>query len=83
MLAEHILDLDKTFLLTLKNALDLPFDNHEDRDFLISMMSDRVATMDRPDVTLHRKEQRKTELMQDKKHTNRKNSMNNNICFAL
>ena len=53
MLAEHILDLDKTVLLTVKNALDLPFDNHEDRDFLISMMSDRVATMDRPDITLH------------------------------
>ena len=64
MLAEHILDLDKTFLLTVKNALDLPFDNHEDRDFLISMMSDRVATMNKPDITLHQKEQRKTELMQ-------------------
>ena len=64
MLAEHILDLDETFLLTVKNALDLPFDNHEARDFLISMMSDHVATMDRPDITLHRKKQRKTELMQ-------------------
>ena len=64
MLAERILDVDKTFLLTVKNALDPPFDNHEDRDFFISMMSDRVATMDRPDITLHRKEQGKTELMQ-------------------
>ena len=56
MLAEHILDLDKTFLLTVKNALGLPFQNSE--EFLISM-SDRIATMEKKDMAIYRREQRK------------------------
>ena len=48
----------------MKNALDLPFQNSEDREFLISMMSERIATMEKKDMALYRREQRKTKKLQ-------------------
>ena len=48
----------------MKHALDPPFQNSEDREFLISMMSDRIATMEKKDMGLYRREQRKTKKLQ-------------------